>query len=79
MDENMKLTAEQVRQTYNLFDCFIGPLGGNYSLWIKDNEIISIHDDDDDDIVSVFDIERNRYVFLDETIMMGMQLVKKLR
>jgi hypothetical protein len=66
MIDKKSLNAEQIRKTYHLFDCFVGPLGGNYSLWITEYEIIGIHDDDDDDVVSVFDIEKGMFTYIDE-------------
>ena len=70
------MTAEQIRKTYNLFDCFVGPLGGNYSLWIEGNNIVSIHDDDDD-VVSVFDNKKEMYVYIDDKTKRGLNLVAK--
>jgi len=70
------LNAEQIRKTHHLFDCFIGPLGGNYSLWITEYEIIGIHDDDDD-VVSVFDIKKGMYTYIDDMTKKGLELFTK--
>ncbi len=59
----MNLTADEVRKTHKLFDNFTGPLGGKYSLWKKGNLIVGIHDDDDD-IVSILDLEKNNMFIL---------------
>ena len=70
------IEVEDVIKTYHLFDCFIGPLGGKYSLWIKEKKIVSIHDDDDE-LVSVFDLNLEMYPFLDEKTKKGLGLIEK--
>lgn len=70
------IEIEDVIKTYHLFDCFIGPLSGNYSLWIKDQKIVSIHDDDGE-LVSVFDLKFETYTFIDEKTKKGLNLVEK--
>lgn len=72
----MNLTADKVRKTHELIDNFVGPLGGKYSLWKKGNRIVSIHDDDDD-IISIFDLDKQRCVYLDKKTIDGFNIVKK--
>ena len=48
---------DEVKETHELLDNFVGPLGGKYSLWKKGNRVIDIHDDDSD-IVSIFDLNK---------------------
>jgi len=70
----MNLTADEVRKTHKLIDIFTGPLGGKYSLWKKGNRIVGIHDDDDD-IVSIFDLDKQQYVYLDEKTKKGIKII----
>jgi len=70
----MNLTADEVRKTYKLFDKFIAPLGGKYSLWKKGNLIVGIHDDDGD-IVSIFDLDAGQYIYLDKKTKKGIKII----
>ena len=74
----MNLTADEVRKTHKLFDNFTGPLGGKYSLWKKGNLIVGIHDDDDD-IVSILDLEKKQYVYLDEKTKKGVKILNSMK
>ena len=71
---SMNLTADEVRKTHKLFDRFIGPLGGKYSLWKKENLIVGIHDDDDE-IVSILDLDTGQYTYLDKKTMDGLKII----
>lgn len=73
----MNLTADEVRKTHDLFDIFTGPLGGKYSLWKKGNRIVGIHDDDDD-IVSIFDLDKQQYVYLDKKTKKGIKIINDI-
>lgn len=70
----MDLTADEVRKTHKLFDNFVGPLGGKYSLWKKGNQIVGIHNDDDD-IVSIFDLDKQEYIYLDDKTKKGIEII----
>lgn len=70
----MNLTADEVRKTHELVDKFTGPLGGKYSLWKKGNRIVGIHDDDDD-IVSIFDLDTGQCVYLDKKTKKGIKII----
>ena len=70
------ITADEVRKTHKLLDIFVGPLGGKYSLWKKGNRIVGIHDDDGD-IVSIFDLDKQQYVYIDKKTKDGLDIVKK--
>ena len=72
----MNLTTDEVKGTHELLDNFVGPLGGKYSLWKKGNRVIDIHDDDSD-IVSIFDLNKQQYVYLDKKTKAGLNIVKK--
>jgi len=74
----MNLTADEVRKTYKLMDTFKSPLGGNYSLWINENRVVGIHDDDDE-IVSIFDLKLNQYVYFDKKTKKGMEILDSMR
>ncbi|MBU0847084.1 hypothetical protein KKH23_07810 [Patescibacteria group bacterium] len=74
----MNITADEVRKTHELFDNFTGPFGGKYSLWKKGNRIVGIHDDDDD-IVSIFDLDTKQYIYLDKKTKKGIKIIDATR
>ncbi len=49
-------------------------LAEKYSLWEKGNQVVGIHDDDDD-IVSIFDLEKQEYIYLDEKTKKGIKII----
>lgn len=70
----MNFSADEIRKTHKLIDNFTSPLGGKYSLWKKGNIVVGIHDDDDD-VVSIFDLEKKQYIYLDRKTKDGMKII----
>ena len=72
---HIRLQADIIRKYFEKIDEFTGPLGGHYSLWKNDQIAVAIHDDDDD-VVSVLDIATNKYLYIDDKTVKGMNLIK---
>lgn len=72
---HIRLQADIIRKYFKKIDEFTGPLGGHYSAWSNNRIAVTIHDDDDD-IVAVLDIETNKYLYIDDKTVKGLNLIK---
>lgn len=73
---HIRLEADIVRKHFKKMDSYKGPLGGNYSKWTNKQIVVGIHDDDDE-IISVFDLTKHSFVYLDQKTKNGLNVVKK--
>lgn len=72
---HMRLQADLIRKYFKKIDEFVGPLGGHHSLWSNDRIAVGIHDNDDE-IVSVFDVATKKCLYVDNKAVKGFKLIK---
>jgi len=73
---HIRLEADIVREYFKKTGSYKGSLGGSYSNWTNKQIVVGIHDDDDE-IVSVFDLRKKSFVYLDQKIMDGLNIMKR--
>ena len=75
---HIRIEANIVRKYFTKMESFKGPLGGNYSNWTNKQIVVAIHDDDDE-IVSIFDLTKQSFVYLDQRTKDGLNVVKEMK
>lgn len=70
---HLKLTAENVKKYYKKIDDYSFK-NSKYTIWSNGTYAVSIHENDGD-IVSVFSLKENKYLYLDEKTKKGLNIL----
>lgn len=71
---HLRLTIENIKKFYNKIDDYTLKGGGNYSIWSNGKYGVTIHNDDDE-LVSVFSFEQKQFLWCDEKMKRGFNLL----
>ncbi|GAH56944.1 unnamed protein product [marine sediment metagenome] len=69
--------ADEVRKNMRRIDEYVLPSGGRYGMYSDGKVFVGIHEDDDE-IVTIFDIEKGKCVYMDEKTIMGWKVFEEM-
>jgi len=70
-------TAIEVRKNMRRIGGYVLPSGGRYGAYSDGKVLVGIHEDDDE-IVSILDIAKGKFVYMDEKTIMGWKVFEAM-
>lgn len=67
--------ADIIHKYFKKIDEYTGPMGGHYSAWTNNRIAVTIHDDDDE-IVSVIDVDTKKCLYIDDRTAKALNLIR---